>query len=230
MKQKYSIQQISSVIIISIGLIITTLSVKKNQIEINHNSKDLNQWIFGIILLIISSILGAFMGIYGEYIFKKYPNTWKECLFYKHLLSLPIFFLFSPQILQQWKLIRKTPLISLDNYLPMFIMPTTLKKMKIQGIWIYIAINTISQFTCISGVQKISSIVTSVTLDLILNIRKFLSLLISVFLFKNPFSWWSWLGSLFVFSGVLGYAQATEKTRKKQSYLLRLNTCNMNHC
>lgn len=34
-------------------------------------------------ILLISSIIGALMGIYQEYVFKKYPNTWKECNYTK---------------------------------------------------------------------------------------------------------------------------------------------------
>ncbi len=58
---------------------------------------------------------------------------------------------------------------------------------------------------CISSVYKISSITSSVTLNLILSIRKFISLLISIAMFGNEFTTGHWLGTAAVFVGTLIY-------------------------
>jgi solute carrier family 35 (UDP-xylose/UDP-N-acetylglucosamine transporter), member B4 len=59
---------------------------------------------------------------------------------------------------------------------------------------------------CISGVHKLSSIATSVTLNLVLTIRKFISLVVSVIVFKNPFLFGNWVGSVCVFIGTVVYS------------------------
>ncbi|OUM70369.1 hypothetical protein PIROE2DRAFT_37432, partial [Piromyces sp. E2] len=191
-KRRYTYQQVTSIFITTLGLIITTLDTSKNQKYTEE--KSINKWIIGILLLIISAVLGAFIGIYQEYIFKKYPNSWKECLFYKHLLSLPLFLFLAPQIKKQYELLNNTPKHQLGNYIPI-LLPTFLSNLPVRGVWIFLIMNIFTQYICISGVQKLSSMCTSVTLNLVLNVRKFISLLISVFFFKNSFSYWGWFGS-----------------------------------
>lgn len=216
LKRRYSLQQILAIFIVTVGLIITTLSSAKDQGKLEtHTETNLKEWITGIAILIISSFTGALMGIYQEYMFKKYPNTWKECLFYNHLLSIPIFFIFLPQLKEQWQLFQTSPKNRIGYYLPIPFLPPYISNIKIQGVWLLVIANIITQYICVSGVQKLSSICTSVTLNLILNIRKFVSLLISVIFFNNPFSLLSWFGSIFVFLGVVWYVKASDIVKKK---------------
>lgn len=216
LKKRYTLKQILSVLIVTIGLIITTLNSAKNKNKISEGKVSFNDWIKGIIILIISTIIGSLMGIYQEYIFKKYPNSWKECLFYKHLLSLPIFIFLIPQIKEQWKLFQMTPKNPLNYYISFINMPSFISNIKVQGIWIYVILNIITQYICISSIQKLSSICSSVTLNLILSIRKFTSLIISIILFKNVFPLWSWAGSILVFTGVILYARTSDKLKREK--------------
>lgn len=47
---------------------------------------------------------------------------------------------------------------------------------------------------------------TSLTVTLIVTLRKFLSLLFSIFYFKNPFNLAHWAGTALVFGGTLMFA------------------------
>jgi len=217
LKRKYTLHQVLSILLVTAGLIITTLSSGKKQTKIKEENYDFKDWIKGIAILMMTSFIGSFMGIYQEYIFKRYPNSWKECLFYKHLLSMPIFLFLIPQIKEQWKLFNLSPKNSLGHYIPYINMPSYISNMQIQGIWLYVALNILTQYICISGIQKLSSICSSVTLNLILSIRKFTSLILSVILFKNIFPFWSWIGSIFVFVGIIWYARVSDKLKKKKS-------------
>ncbi|ORX47883.1 hypothetical protein BCR36DRAFT_330063 [Piromyces finnis] len=216
LKKRYSLQQILAICIVTVGLIITTLSSAKDKGKAETQEKDFKKWIMGIIILVISSFTGSLMGIYQEYMFKKYPGTWKECLFYNHLLSVPIFMLFLPQLKEQWYLFQTSPKNRIGYYLPIPLLPSYISNIKIQGVWLLVIANIITQYICVSGVQKLSSICSSVTLNLILNVRKFISLLISVIFFKNPFSKMSWFGSIFVFAGVIWYVKASDMLKKKE--------------
>ena len=69
---------------------------------------------------------------------------------------------------------------------------------------------------CISGVQKASSLASAVTLNLILSLRKFTSLVLSVILFKNHFTFMHWVGSILVFLGTVCYSWPKKKSIKEK--------------
>jgi UDP-xylose/UDP-N-acetylglucosamine transporter B4 len=68
---------------------------------------------------------------------------------------------------------------------------------------------------CISGVSKLSSTTTSVTLNLVLTIRKFISVIISVVFFNNPFYLGNWIGFLIVIVGTIIYILPEKKSMDK---------------
>ena len=73
----------------------------------------------------------------------------------------------------------------------------------IPSLWLYLSINMITQYSCIMSVMILMSECTSLTVTLVLTIRKFISLVFSIFYFKNPFTLIHWLATLLVFSGSL---------------------------
>jgi len=70
---------------------------------------------------------------------------------------------------------------------------------------------------CVRGVYTLTSITTSVTVNLVLSIRKFLSLTFSVLYFHNPFTLNQTLGSLLVFLGTFLYSLPAKKTTPPQT-------------
>ncbi|KAI9144301.1 UAA transporter [Paraphysoderma sedebokerense] len=68
------------------------------------------------------------------------------------------------------------------------------------------ALDTITQYVCISGVHRLTSMSSSLTLNLVLTLRKFVSLVISVIVFQNPLSRGMIVGGMMVFAGGMGYA------------------------
>lgn len=73
----------------------------------------------------------------------------------------------------------------------------------IPSLWLYLSINMITQYSCIMSVMILMSECTSLTVTLVLTIRKFISLVFSIFYFKNPFTLIHWLATLLVFAGSL---------------------------
>jgi len=59
---------------------------------------------------------------------------------------------------------------------------------------------------CIKSVFILTSECTSLTVTLVLTLRKFLSLLISIVYFDNPFTASHWLGTALIFTGTLLFA------------------------
>ncbi len=75
--------------------------------------------------------------------------------------------------------------------------------MTIPLIWLYLIGNTLTQYVCISSVFVLTTECTSLTVTLVLTLRKFLSLIISIIYFKNPFTLLHWAGTIMVFAGTL---------------------------
>jgi UDP-xylose/UDP-N-acetylglucosamine transporter B4 len=70
-------------------------------------------------------------------------------------------------------------------------------------VWIYLIGNTLTQYVCISSVFVLTTECTSLTVTLVLTLRKFTSLIISIIYFKNPFTTSHWIGTFLVFIGTL---------------------------
>ncbi|EPY74076.1 solute carrier family 35, member B4-like protein [Camelus ferus] len=74
-------------------------------------------------------------------------------------------------------------------------------------MWFYLLMNVITQYVCIRGVFILTTECASLTVTLVVTLRKFVSLIFSILYFRNPFTLWHWLGTLFVFLGTLMYTE-----------------------
>lgn len=74
-------------------------------------------------------------------------------------------------------------------------------------LWIYLILNIFTQYMCISSVYILTTEVSSLTLTLVLTLRKFLSLIFSIVYFKNPFTLGHWIGTILVFAGTLIFTE-----------------------
>lgn len=117
---------------------------------------------------------------------------WREGLFYTHFLALPLFFIFKPQI------------------------QTSIKEYNRDQTWVYLIMNVATQYLCVSGVTRLSSRCTSVTLNLVLTVRKFVSLLFSVIFFNHTFLIDNWIGAALVMIGTCLYSYESRTKVVKQ--------------
>ena len=125
--------------------------------------------------------------IYGK--FGKHP---KEALFYTHALPLPGFLLLAPDILAHWNIaMSSTPIL-----IPVL-------NISIPSLLLYLLGNIITQYVCISAVFVLTTECASLTVTMVVTLRKFLSLLFSILYFNNPFTLYHWLGTALVFGGTL---------------------------
>uniref|UniRef100_A0A8C9L769 Solute carrier family 35 member B4 n=1 Tax=Pavo cristatus TaxID=9049 RepID=A0A8C9L769_PAVCR len=113
-----------------------------------------------------------------------------------HALPLPGFVLLAPNIYHHAVLFSQSepfqiPVIGLT-------MPI---------MWFYLLMNVITQYVCIRGVFILTTECTSLTVTLVVTLRKFVSLIFSILYFRNPFTAWHWLGTAFVFVGTLMYTE-----------------------
>jgi len=202
LKKRYTFKQVFDVILVTLGIIIATLtSAHEKMTESKHST--FIQWVIGIIILLSALIIGSVLGVYQEVVYRKFGRVWKEALFYSHTISIPFFLIFTKDIINDINEFNKFPAVSFS------LKPILDFGVSIPSSWLYLAINILSQYFCVTGVHKLSSISTSLTLNLILSLRKFASLLLSIFIFKNPLKLGHWIGTIILFFGTIMYFKDT---------------------
>uniref|UniRef100_A0A8C9ZIV1 Solute carrier family 35 member B4 n=1 Tax=Sander lucioperca TaxID=283035 RepID=A0A8C9ZIV1_SANLU len=221
LKKRYSASKYLSVALISAGIFICTIIVfcvclsthqllqfkTKFLSKCNEGSEEqgfyaLMHWLIGIGMLTFALLMSARMGIFQETLYKQYGKHSKEALFYNHCLPLPGFLLLSTDIYNHCVYFsHSTPTVVPVVGLTMPIM------------WLYLLINVITQYVCIRGVFILTTECTSLTVTLVVTLRKFLSLIFSIMYFQNPFTTWHWVGTAVVFLGTLLYTEVWSSMR-----------------
>jgi len=202
LKKKYTFKQVFDVILVTLGITIATLtSAHEKMTESKHST--FIEWVIGIVILLLALIIGSVLGVYQEVVYSKYGRVWKEALFYSHTISIPFFLLFTKDIIKDINKFNEFPLVTFS------LNPLINFGFSIPSSWLYLAGNIIAQYFCVTGVHKLSSISTSLTLNLILSLRKFVSLLLSIFIFKNPLKLGHWIGTIILFFGTVMYFKDT---------------------
>lgn len=74
----------------------------------------------------------------------------------------------------------------------------------------WLTLNCFANMICLKGVFRTSSIVSPLTLTIILSVRKFLSVIISIVWFSNPWTVWHSVAIVLIFGGAFSYSQAPE--------------------
>ncbi|KAJ7695726.1 UAA transporter [Mycena rosella] len=189
--KRYTAMQVVSVLVVSAGVILATLArpsaaAAAKQAAHPQTAEDLRKYTIGVSMLVTSLVLTGLFGLLQERTYKRYGPCWKEGVFYTHFLSLPVF-LFLVRDVQQG-------LRSLSE-------PTT--DSSAMASWLILGLNLCSQLVCVSGVNRLSSQVSSVSTNLVLTARKAISLCFSVWWFGNEWNAELGIGAGMVFSGTL---------------------------
>ncbi|KAJ1330288.1 hypothetical protein BSLG_009424 [Batrachochytrium salamandrivorans] len=113
--------------------------------------------------------------------YQEYGQQWREGLFYTHVLGLPAFIFLYKDLWSQILVYSESPLVSIGDsiapWLPGVISRTLwetlggnlLRQIYIPELWLYLLGNVATQYICISGVHKLSSMASAVSLHLSVN-------------------------------------------------------------
>ncbi|KAG6887775.1 hypothetical protein C0992_010784 [Termitomyces sp. T32_za158] len=191
-----------SVTTVTAGVVLATLSKPKATTTSSTETavqtlEDIHNYFIGVTMLVASLFLTAFLGILQEKTYKKYGPCWKEGVFYTHFLSLPMFSFLVPDIKQGYTGLLRDPSSA----------PRSL---------LILGLNLVSQLICVSGVNRLSSQVSSVSTNLVLTARKALSLCISVWWFNNGWNPQLGVGAGMVFLGSALFSMASNAKAKEQ--------------
>ncbi|KAJ3186543.1 hypothetical protein HDU85_007363 [Gaertneriomyces sp. JEL0708] len=226
---RFSRQQVTGVVLVTVGIIVSTYSS-----AISHSAgrpsldMSLSEYIFGLAVLFIALVLACLLGQFQQYTYGKFGKHWREGLFYTHILGLPPFlFLWNELKTQIIAYNHSTPISVGEMLAPILgVLPKSLVHIvlgswwvhvQIPQMWLFLLLNTATQYMCISAVHKLSSMVTSVSLNLVLSVRKFVSLVLSLILFDNHFTGGHWVGTAAVFAGTAVYTNAAARNTQIKS-------------
>ncbi|XP_071753670.2 UDP-xylose and UDP-N-acetylglucosamine transporter [Centroberyx gerrardi] len=207
LKKRYSASKYLSIVLVSAGIFICTIMSAKQVNVSNEGSEEESvyafmHWLLGIAMLTFALLMSARMGIFQETLYKQYGKHSKEALFYNHCLPLPGFLLLSTNIYNHSVYFSQSTPVALP------VMGLTMPV-----LWIYLLMNVITQYVCIRGVFILTTECASLTVTLVVTLRKFLSLIISILYFQNPFTAWHWVGTAVVFLGTLLYTEVWSSVR-----------------
>ncbi|KAI9243426.1 UAA transporter [Sporodiniella umbellata] len=227
LKKRYSLGQMLGVVLVTVGVIWATLDNASNYTQ--TSTANTSEFVIGISLLSIAMVLSAGMGLFQEVTYKKYGKEWREGLFYTHFLALPFFLFFSKDLHSQildynrspymsiTSIFEQTPILGLIiDLMPNFIRDG-LNQIQLRKLWAFLLMNVATQYGCIAGVNRMTSVSTSLTLNLVLNLRKFASLIISIIYFDNDFGLGAKIGTALVFVGTIVYSQSGIKSNSSTS-------------
>lgn len=145
------------------------------------------------------------MGLYTEETYRIYGPQWKENLFYSHLLSLPLFMPFLPSLSRQFMKLANSPPLALSLPVPSdspnlaLNFQKGLESIRIPNQLFYLVLNVLTQYACIRGVNLLAAASSALTVTIVLNIRKLVSLLLSIWLFGNRLASGTLIGACIVF-------------------------------
>ncbi|GMT23549.1 hypothetical protein PFISCL1PPCAC_14846, partial [Pristionchus fissidentatus] len=182
----YSLRQVVAVSVISIGVFLFTLGTWRGEVSVERHSArveeiiqigdiEMDAYVLGVILLVFSLLLSAYLGIKQEELYRDYGrDTATESMYYINLLTLPFMLLHSSDINRSMGRLSLSPPIDIP------FLPTTVP---IPWAWAVLGLITVLQYSCISGVFRLSSMTSSLTTTVVLTLRKFVSLALSIILF-----------------------------------------------
>ncbi|KAJ6016688.1 UDP-N-acetylglucosamine transporter yea4 [Penicillium sp. IBT 35674x] len=223
--RRYSRGQMLAVAMLTAGVVAAALADAQAKGQNVEMTSDLDTAVMattiGFTILALAMVLSAFQGIYADRLYATYGRDhWKEALFYSHTLSLPLFITSYSQLSSQWLVVSSSPSflskISHGSALSDLSRNTTLSALltvvqnhaSIQSLLnqlpiqvAYLMMNALTQYLCIRGVHLLSAKSSSLTVTVVLNIRKLVSLLLSIYLFGNHLASGVLVGAILVFLG-----------------------------
>lgn len=172
----------------------------------------------GLLVILAAQILSAFMGAYVEGLYEEHGKHWDENLFYSHFLSLPLFLPLQPSLQSQYQRLASSPPLELPPSLTASL-PSSVRRLLTGApqTVLMLVLNSVTQLLCITGVNLLGANSSAVTVTIVLNIRKLVSFMLSIWLFGNELSGQMLLGSVLVFGAGALYGWETSVRIKSRN-------------
>ncbi|MCJ1263151.1 golgi uridine diphosphate-N- acetylglucosamine transporter [Lobaria immixta] len=230
--KRYTTTQIFSVAMLTMGIITAAMADAHSKGKASTSGTKIDpSFLTGLFILALAQLLSAVMGLYTQLTYTIYGSQWHENLFYSHFLSLPLFLPFFPSLREEFNHFLLSPPISIFpiDYQPLLVSPgltnsTTSTQPGHLGLlltWPSIAIprdilnlaaNALTQYVCIRGVNLLSARTSALGVTIALNVRKLISLFLSIWLFGNRLPGGVLVGAAIVFGSAGIWAVEGQRT------------------
>ncbi|KAH0839556.1 UAA transporter family-domain-containing protein [Lanmaoa asiatica] len=130
---RYTLQQVLSVFVVTIGIILTTLSASRATSKASSAQVVISLYAQGIAILSLALLLSGLLGLMQDHVFERYikPSeahaasdplaqpSWQENMFYLHSLPLPLFYFSREGIATELARLSASPSASLLAPVPL---------------------------------------------------------------------------------------------------------------
>uniref|UniRef100_A0A915E800 UDP-xylose and UDP-N-acetylglucosamine transporter n=1 Tax=Ditylenchus dipsaci TaxID=166011 RepID=A0A915E800_9BILA len=170
--RSYSTKKYLSVLAITIGIIICTLATslleKKTEetFTLEEAQKHYHEWMIGIAMLTVALLVSSYLAICQERMYTNYGKHPREAMFYIHSISLPFFVFMGPDILKSAIEFTQAPPLQVFGY-------SVLGWLGVSHLWVKLLGACVMQWLCILFVYRLNSEVDSLTVTLVVTLRKF---------------------------------------------------------
>jgi solute carrier family 35 (UDP-xylose/UDP-N-acetylglucosamine transporter), member B4 len=198
------VTQTLSVLLVTVGVIITTLSAsipsrsRSDKPPLRNHSPHSTTYVTGVSILTVALFLSGFLGILQDWTYSRYgrpslsatssskhyndpakdpPPSWQESMFYLHFLALPMFLSIRHDLASQFRIINAGPTVTLSL---ISITSTRTSLFSFPQAYVPLLLNTLTQLLCVAGVHRLTTRVSALTVTLVLVVRKAASFIISV--------------------------------------------------
>ncbi|CAI4227831.1 unnamed protein product [Auanema sp. JU1783] len=198
--QYFNLKQVLTILIVSSGVVIFTLaSYNPNKIQSQENLLWLRHipfppFVIGVSLLSIAVLLSSYLGICQERLYQKYGPHAREVMTYVHFLSIPMFAIFGDDLSN-----AITAAHSSRNFIFFDI------EFPVPSAWVILLISSFLNWICVNNVYRLSALTSSLNVNMVISLRKFISLVISFAIFNNDFNILHLVGGIVVFLGTIMY-------------------------
>ena len=194
MGKRYSTTKYLSVVMVTVGIALATVSSAKMVPSSDEKENtEFSVWLLGILMLVLALLSSAMLGLTQEKFVSRFGKHPQEAMYMSHILPLPGFVIFIPELLANFSnFSHSTPI---DLYFLSF-----------PKMWLLMLMNASSSFLCLKSIFSLTTEAPSLTVTLVVSLRKFVSLLFSVLYFQNPFTHYHWVATVLVFTGTLVFS------------------------
>lgn len=210
LQKRYSFSKYLSVVLVTAGIVVCTLAAATvseadadSDKAVSSEAPQFRSYLskaIGISMLTFALFASSLLGVRQEQLFTKYGKHNREAMFYIHVLSLPGFLFMASDIYKHVLIFNESESVLLP-----------ILNIGLPRLWIFLLVNDVAQYVCIRSVYKLTAECASLTVTLVLTLRKFLSLIVSILYFGNAFTPQHWLGTALVFGGTLVFADVPRR-------------------
>ena len=184
--REYPYSKYVSVLLVTVGIVIAT-HASGNAVHA-ENKKSLLDWSLGVAMMTYCLFGGAVMGVLQEQVYKQFGKHKDELLFYIHLLGLPGFFVVKDSIYETMLEVNRSRKLLYCNA---------------PYLWVLFGMFLVLNIGCIRGIYHLLSEWSSLSVTMVTTFRKFLSLMLSIYIFDNNCTKVHWFATTLVFTGSL---------------------------